>query len=307
MAEQAAAPERAGAGVDTRIRREDVRTVVITASNWKPGGQAVARDLAAWFEKAGVAVRLDLEGTADLSELGRGASLCVSVGGDGTMLTTARRMHEAPIPTIGVNFGKLGFLAEFTDAELREWIAGRLELDLRVFPRMMLKCRVRHRGHEHVKYALNDAVVHQGVMTRLVTIDMYVDDEHATQYRADGLIVSTPVGSTAYSLSLGGPILTPGMGAFIVTPIAPHSLTNRPIVVDGRNRLRFRISTPVLEAALVLDGHEKLTLELNAEFECSRAERDFPLVSNASRSYYYLLRNKLHWGTSPALEDADGA
>lgn len=288
-------------GEHLQIRRESIRTVVITSSPWKSAGQDVARAMGVWFKRAGATVRMDVEGTADLADLGKDADLCLSVGGDGTMLATARRMHEHPIPTIGVNFGKLGFLAEFTESEIREWIAGRTDMDLRVVPRMMLKCRVRHRGHEHIKYALNDAVVHQGVMTRLVTIDMYVDDEHATQYRADGLIISTPVGSTAYSLSLGGPILTPTMRAFIVTPIAPHSLTNRPIVVEGGHRLRFRLTTPVEEAALVLDGHEKLTLELDAEFECTRAERDFPLVSHATRSYYYLLKNKLSWGTSPTL------
>ncbi len=215
------------------------------------------------------------------------------------MLATARRMHDRPIPTIGVNFGKLGFLAEFTEEEVRDWIAGRQDLDLRVVPRMMLKCHVRCGGREEVRYALNDAVVHQGVMTRLVTIDMYVDGEHATQYRADGLIVSTPVGSTAYSLSLGGPILTPAMCAFIVTPIAPHSLTNRPIVVEGHHGLRFKLTTPVDEAALVLDGHEKLDLQEDAEFECRRAERDFPLVAHARRSYYSLLKTKLQWGSSP--------
>jgi NAD+ kinase len=290
------------------IRREDVKTVVITSSTYKPAGQEVARGLATAFERAGVRVRTDLDGTADLAVFGKDADLCVSVGGDGTMLSTARRMHVTPIPTLGINTGKLGFMAEFSDGQIRDWIDGRRSLDLRIVPRMMLKCRVRHRGHEHTKYALNDAVVHQGLMTRLIMLDMYVDDEHATQYRADGLIVSTPVGSTAYSLSLGGPILTPGLRAFIVTPIAPHALTNRPIVVDGSHCLRFRLRTPVQEAALVLDGHEKLTLELDAEFECTRAERDFPLVHIAQRSYYSVLKQKLQWGTTPLLsDDTDGA
>ena len=285
------------------VHREDVKAVVITSSNYKPAGQDVARALGVWFERAGVKVHADIEGTADLAALGAQADLCVSVGGDGTMLATARRMHEHPIPTIGINTGKLGFLAEFSEAEIRDWIAGRRQLDLRISPRMMLKCRARHRGHEHVKYALNDAVVHQGVMTRLITLDMYVDDEHATEYRADGLIVSTPVGSTAYSLSLGGPILTPGLKAFIVTPIAPHALTNRPIVVAGEHKLRFKLRTPTPEVALVLDGHEKLTLELDAEFEVSKAEQDFPLVCHASRSYYSVLKQKLQWGTTPVLQE----
>lgn len=290
-----------------RLRLADrevaVRNVAITASPWKPAGQAVARAAVGWFEAAGIAVRADVEGKADLAELGRGCDLCVSVGGDGTMLGAARRMHRSPIPTIGINTGKLGFLAEFSEAEVQGWVSGRGALDVRIVPRMMLRCLVRHRGHEHVKYALNDAVVHQGVMTRLILIDMYVDGEHATQYRADGLIVSTPVGSTAYSLSLGGPILTPGLKAFIVTPIAPHALTNRPIVVDGTHRLRFRVRTAVPEVGLVLDGHDKLTLEVDAEFEVTRAELDFPLVCHADRSYYSVLKQKLQWGTAPVLDE----
>jgi NAD+ kinase len=280
-----------------------IRSVVITSSSYKPAGQDVARAVSLWFERAGVQVKLDIDGKQDLAELGKGSDLCVCVGGDGTMLETARRMHAAPIPTLGINTGKLGFLAEFSEPEIRDWVAGRKKVDLRIVPRMMLRCHVRHRGHEHVKYALNDAVVHQGVMTRLILIDMYVDGEHATQYRADGLVVSTPVGSTAYSLSLGGPILTPGLKAFIVTPIAPHALTNRPIVVQGEHLLRFKIRTPVPEIALVLDGHEKLTLEVDAEFECTRGERDFPLVCHAERSYYSVLKQKLQWGTAPVLQE----
>ncbi len=283
-----------------------IKSVVIASSTYKPAGQDVARAVSLWFERAGLKVTTDLDGSKDLADVAQGCDLCVSVGGDGTMLETARRMHSAPIPTLGINTGKLGFLAEFSEPEIRDWVAGRKKLDLRIVPRMMLRCLVRHRGHEHVKYALNDAVVHQGVMTRLILIDMYVDDEHATQYRCDGLIVSTPVGSTAYSLSVGGPILTPGLKAYIVTPIAPHALTNRPIVVAGEHRLRFKIRTPVPEVALVLDGHEKLTLELDAEFECTRGEQDFPLICHAERSYYSVLKQKLQWGTAPVLqEDGD--
>jgi NAD+ kinase len=288
------------------LGKAPIRSVVITSSSYKPAGQDVARAVSVWFERAGLGVKMDLDGTKDLADIGKGCDLCVSVGGDGTMLETARRMHEAPIPTLGINTGKLGFLAEFSEPEVREWVAGRRQLDLRVVPRMMLKCVVRHHGHEHVKYALNDAVVHQGVMTKLIMIDMYVDDEHATQYRADGLIVSTPAGSTAYSLSLGGPILTPGLKAYIVTPIAPHALTNRPIVVAGEHKLRFKLRTPTPEVALVLDGHEKLTLELDAEFEVRRAEQDFPLITHEGRSYYSVLKQKLQWGTAPVLqEDGD--
>lgn len=276
-----------------------IERVVVVSSAYKPEGQDVARAIVTWLERAKVEVVQDIEGTLDLAEAGEGADLAISVGGDGTMLSTARRFGESQVPTLGVNLGKLGFLAEFNEAEVREWIAGRRELPLEVTPRTRLKCTVWKDGEETSQFALNDAVVNQGLMSRLITINMSVNDHHAIQYRADGLIVSTPVGSTAYSLSLGGPILAPGLAAFIVTPIAPHALTNRPIVVAGGSTLRFRLASPVTEAALVLDGHETLPLSENSIFEIKRAERDFLLVSSAKRSYYYLLRNKLGWGKNP--------
>jgi NAD+ kinase len=174
-----------------------------------------------------------------------------------------------------------------------------------VVPRMRLRCKIMQNGQDAVvKYALNDAVVNQGILTRLITLNMRVDDEHAIQFRADGLVISSPVGSTAYSLSLGGPILTPGLKAFIVTPIAPHALTNRPIVVAGDSTLRFSLASPVKEAALVLDGHETVELTRDSAFEVTRATYDFQLVSLAKRSYYYLLRSKLGWGENPRLRAA---
>lgn len=281
------------------LRRDSLKRVLVVSSRYKPEGQDVARAISTWLERAGIEVLEDIEGTLDLSEFARGADLAISVGGDGTMLSTARRLGDTQIPTLGVNLGKLGFLAEFNEAEVRDWIGGRRELALEVTPRMRLRCTVWHEGEETSQYALNDAVVNQGLKNRLITLNMSVDDHHAIQYRADGLIVSTPVGSTAYSLSLGGPILTPGLMAYIVTPIAPHALTNRPIVVSGQSTLRFRLASPVEEAALVLDGHELLPLRESSIFQISRAESDFLLVSAAKRSHFYLLRNKLGWGKNP--------
>src|SRR2546425_11259018 len=145
-------PVLEGGNAGKIIKREEVKTVVLTSSTYKPAAQDVARAMGVWFERAGIAVRPDYDGSADLSDLGKGADLCVAVGGDGTMLGTARRMHGSPIPTLGINTGKLGFLAEFSEIEIRDWIAGRRTIDLRMLPRMMLRCLVRHRGHEHVKY-----------------------------------------------------------------------------------------------------------------------------------------------------------
>lgn len=281
------------------LNGSEINRAIVVSSVYKPEGQDVARAIVTWLERAGVEVVEDIEGTLDLATVAEGADLAISVGGDGTMLSTSRRLGDSQVPTLGVNLGKLGFLAEFNETEVREWIAGRRELPLVVTPRMRLKCTVWADGNETSQFALNDAVVNQGLKSRLITINMSVDDQHAIQYRADGLIVSTSVGSTAYSLSLGGPILAPGLAAFIVTPIAPHALTNRPIVVAGESTLRFRMASPVAEAALVLDGHETLPLGEGSIFQIQRAETDFLLVSSAKRSYYYLLRNKLGWGKNP--------
>ncbi len=290
------------------LRREDLRRVVVFGSRFKPAGQEVARSIAQWLERAGLETLLFVDGAegvegGDLSTRVVGADLAISVGGDGTMLSAARAMADAQVPTLGINLGKLGFLAEFTELEVRDWIEGRQALDLRVRPRMRLRCHVRTGDDAQVQYALNDAAVQQGLPTRLLTLDMDVDGAHATQYRADGLVVSTPVGSTAYSLSLGGPILTPGLQAFIVTPIAPHALTNRPVVVGGDHSLRFTLRTQVTQGALVLDGHVLLPLSAGSVFEISRAEHDFLLVTPATRSYYYLLRQKLGWGEVPKWRD----
>ncbi|MGE0711915.1 MAG: NAD(+)/NADH kinase [Planctomycetota bacterium] len=290
-----------------RLRREEIQRVLVVSSAYKPEGQDVARAIVTWLQRAKLEVVEDIEGKGDLSALGLEADLAISVGGDGTMLSTARRLGKTQVPTLGVNLGKLGFLAEFSETEVREWIAGRRDLPLQVTPRMRLRCTVRSDGGEVTQYALNDAVVNQGIRTRLITIKMSVDDEHAIQYRADGLIVSTPVGSTAYSLSLGGPILAPGMNAFMVTPIAPHALTNRPIVVAGESTLRFEITSPVDEAAVVLDGHEVLPIQDQSELQIRRAEKEFLLVSLAKRSYFYLLRSKLGWGDNPRYRKEEGA
>ena len=282
-----------------KLLRASLKRVLVIASNYKPAAQDVARAVVAWLTQAGIEVLPDYDGTLDLSKVVKDVDLAISVGGDGTMLSVARRMGPAQVPTMGLNLGKLGFLAEFTEREVREWIAGRKDLKLEINHRMRLRCSVTRDGEEIIHYALNDAVIAQGVLTRLITLSMKVNDAHAIRYRADGVIVSTPVGSTAYSLSLGGPILTPGLKAFIVTPVAPHALTNRPIVISGDKRLALRVDTPVDEVALVIDGHERVPLAEGVAVHLRRAQRDFLVVSPAQRSYFDLLRTKLGWGEMP--------
>ncbi len=289
-----------------------LRRAAVLSSLHKREARPMAQDISAWLEARGVETRVDLQGEGDLRPVVEGCDLAVIAGGDGTILGIARRLAAADVevPCVGVNVGKLGFLAEFSRDEAlavlegKPIVEGLRPLSARVVPRMMLRCRIRHRGkqsgiHEHIQYALNDAVVTQGIPTRLIKIRLSVDGREATEYHADGLVVSTPIGSTAYSLSLGGPILTPTLRAMAVTPIAPHSLTNRPIVVSGQSVLKLKVFTHAEQIALVLDGQEVRTLDLNDEIEATGHDRPFLLASHGDRSFFDLLRAKFHWGMPP--------
>lgn len=272
--------------------------VVVTSTRFKPDAHPLAAEIGARLQDAGVEVQLDLEGDVPLAQEASDSDLIIVVGGDGTLLAAARRLVGAHVPVLGVNIGKLGFLAEHSPAEVRAYLSGEPIDGWRISPRMMLQVTL-HNDELLTRYALNDLIVSQGVMTRLISIAMDVDGFHATQYRADGIVISTPVGSTAYSLSLGGPILSQGLRAFVITPIAPHALTNRPIVIEGSSSVRFEIQEPVGELALILDGQERIDLKHGDFFTVSSAPTDFLLISSGKRSYFDILRRKLAWGQGP--------
>ena len=284
-----------------KIRAEELHKAVVTSTRFKPEAHGLAQEIADTLTRLGCQVTLDLNGDLPLSREAASAELVIAVGGDGTMLATARRLVGARVPTLGVNLGKLGFLAEHGAEEVRRYLAGEPVDGWRLTPKMMLQVAL-HRAGEEMRFALNDVIVSQGVMTRLTGIDMAIDGLHASQYRADGLVISTPVGSTAYSLSLGGPILSQGLKAFVITPIAPHGLTNRPIVIEGTSLARFEVRGPVREMALVVDGQERCDLEEGDAFTVSAAPTDFIMVSSTTRSYFDILRHKLSWGEGPLLD-----
>jgi NAD+ kinase len=276
----------------------ELRRVVVVSSRFKPEAHDLARDVQRRLQERGIEAPIELTGDLDLAALSRGADLVIAVGGDGTILNVARRLAGAPVPTIGVNIGKLGFLAEFSPDELSRYLEHG-EAPFQIVPRIMLTCRIN--GSAQPLLALNDAVITQGPMSRILAIEMHIDDRLAAKYFADGVIVSTPVGSTAYSLSLGGPLLTPGADAMLVTPIAPHSLAaNRPLVLEASSRLRFRVTRESPSLALVLDGQEMLSLEVGAVIEITRSERPFLLAAHENRSFFELLRAKFHWGEPPS-------
>ena len=274
-----------------------LRRVAVVSTRFKPAAHPVAVRLAEAFGAAGAEVVLDLAGERVLRELE--ADLVVAVGGDGTLLSTARRLVGAATPVIGVNLGKLGFLASFGADEIERYARSGHAPSWPLSPKMMLEIRVQH--HRAPRYALNDVMLNQGVMTRLARLRLSVDGHVATEYRADGVVVSTPVGSTAYSLSLGGPILAQDLRAMVVTPVAPHSLTNRPIVLSGSSRLGLELLSPVDEMALVIDGQERVDLRAGERIDVCAAADALQLVAS-ERSAFEVLRLKLRWGEGPMLE-----
>ncbi len=283
----------------------DLRRVIVTSSRYKPHAHDLVSETAARLRDLGAFVAEDAEGTLHLADTE--ADLVICLGGDGTLLSTARRLVGSRTPTLGVNLGKLGFLAEHSVADLRAYLAGEAVDGWQLNPKMMLEAtltpNLENGGEAHTYYALNEVTIAQGVMTRLIHIDMDVNGAHASQYRADGLIISTPVGSTSYSLSLGGPILSQGLRAFVVTPYAPHALTNRPVVLEGSSQVGFRVSSPVEQLALVVDSHERYPLRPGDRFTVCAAPTDFMLISSGKRSYFDILRTKLGWGSSPELNE----
>jgi NAD+ kinase len=281
-----------------------LRKLVFTSTHFKPRAQELARRLAASAERLGAEVLSDLDGVLPLQPMAEGADLLIAVGGDGTLLGTARRLVGCRVPVVGVNLGKLGFLAEHRFEDVLAYLDGASPDGWRLSPKMMLQVTLNG-AEENARFALNDVIVSQGVMTRLIDIGMDVDGLHSTEYRADGLVVSTPTGSTAYSLSLGGPILGQGLRAFVITPIAPHSLTNRPIVIGGESQVSFEVLGQSEELALVVDGQERLDLGKGDRFTVRAAPTDLLLVSPGRLSYFDVLRHKLGWGARPRLDNVD--
>ncbi len=276
---------------------EQLRRVVITSTSHKPEAHPLARELGDLLSRNGTAVSFDLSGEADLTVAARDADLIVSVGGDGTLLSVARRSVGLSVPVMGVNLGKLGFLAEFGADMALAYAKAELLPAWNLQEKMMIKVRIARSPHHH--FALNDVMLSQGVMTRLLRVRMRVDGAYATEYRADGVVVSTPVGSTAYSLSLGGPILDHRLQALVVTPVAPHSLTNRPIVLPGNVAIGLEILTRSDEVAMVIDGQERVDLTVGDRLLLSAAEHGLFLLSSGKRTAFDVLRHKLGWGEGP--------
>ena len=229
--------------------------------------------------------------------LAKAVDLMLVLGGDGTMISTARMLGDIEVPVMGVNYGGLGYLAEFPLEELFSALEAILAGNYKVQERVMLTVELR-RGEELItkNRVLNDVVVNKSALARIIEIEAYLNDQFLNRFRADGLIVSTPTGSTAYNLSAGGPIIFPSMNAIVITPICPFTLSNRPIVVPDDSTIEVRLMTKNEEVALTLDGQVGFPLQAGDRALIRKSKATFNLVQPANRNYFDVLRDKLKWG-----------
>lgn len=275
----------------------------------KPGAaeaRGVLTELLDWLTARGLGAVLEKETAALVpaatapsvgkAELPAQVDLVVVLGGDGTLLSMARAVGDLGVPLLGVNLGGLGFLTATTLDEMRPALEAALAGRMAVDERMMLTVRVLRNGQRLCEYAaLNDVVITKSAMSRIIDLAVSVEGQHATAYRADGLIISTPTGSTAYSLSAGGPILFPTMDALVLTPICSHTLTNRPIVLPGSHRVEVTLLADQ-EVMATVDGQLGVNLKVRDTVEVVKAAARIRLIRFPQKEFFSVLRTKLKWG-----------
>ena len=230
-------------------------------------------------------------------KLAASVDLILVLGGDGTMIATARMIEDLEVPVLGINYGGLGYLTEFRIEELYSALGSILDGNYRLDKRVMLRT-LHQRGDEVVNRnrVLNDVVINKSALARIIEIDVYLNDQFVNSFRADGLIVSTPTGSTAYNLSAGGPVIFPSMNAIVITPICPFTLSNRPIVVPDDAVIELRLKTDQEDVALTLDGQVGFPLKIGDRVVIQKSRTTFNLIQPSNRNYFDVLRDKLRWG-----------
>ncbi len=279
-------------GVISRPRRSNLAVVV--------------PPLLKWLKERGIQTFYDEETATCMPAVSKGltrplvadsSQLLLVLGGDGTMLAAARLAAPRGIPILPINMGSLGFLTSFTIEELypalEETLGGRFSVSERVMLNVELERAGKTIDRQRV---LNEGVINKGALARMIELELAIDSEFVCRYRADGLIVATPTGSTAYSLSAGGPIVHPAVESFIITPICPHTLSDRPVVVRDSSCIELRLSGSTESVFLTLDGQKGIPLQAADRVRICRAKELLKLIQPPKKSYFEILRNKLKWG-----------
>jgi NAD+ kinase len=223
--------------------------------------------------------------------------LIIVLGGDGTLLSVARIAHPHDVPLLGVNLGNLGFLTEISQGELYDTLEIVLNGQTTIEKRILLNASLWRDKVKTEEYnVLNDVVINKGALARIVNLQVRVNNQYMTSYRADGLIIATPTGSTAYSLSAGGPIIHPSMHALVLSPICPFTLTNRSIVIPDESKIQVELTTPGDEVRVTLDGQGGCDMKTGDVLEIKVAQTPLKLIQAPGKNHYQILRNKLRWG-----------
>jgi NAD+ kinase len=299
-------PECCGKFLNLLIaERIPMQRIGIYAKRNHPAAVKVAGELSVWLQERGIEVFLEKPlaeamgvGPSYLgSTLPAMVELIVVLGGDGTLISVARQVGPLRIPILGVNLGSLGFLTEVTLDELYPTLERVLQGDFAVSERMMLKAVVR-RGEQEIGHyrVLNDVVINKGALARIIDMEAWVDDNYLTTFKADGLIIATPTGSTAYNLAAGGPIIYPGLHCLVISPICPHMLTNRPIIVSDDAVIRVEVKFQDEDVVFTADGQVGMPLKGGDVVEVQRSKSLTRLIKSSSKDYFKVLRAKLKWG-----------
>lgn len=279
-------------GIISKPKKEEISAVVPRLLDWLR-----ARQLAVVCDKETAASLESSEPGLERAEIPPRADLIIVLGGDGTLLATARLLDERRVPVLAVNLGSLGFLTEVTLDEMYETLEHVLEGRCERDRRSMLDVAVERRGEVISRYrALNDAVLTKSALARILDFDLSVDGQFVSSFKADGIIVSTPTGSTAYSLAAGGPIVFPSVASFIITPICPHTLTNRPLVIPDSSRVCLTVKAGKESVYLTVDGQVGLSIYGEDCIVVTKSSSVIELVCPPNRNYFEVLRNKLKWG-----------
>ncbi|MBX6325584.1 MAG: NAD(+)/NADH kinase [Chthoniobacterales bacterium] len=283
------------------------KTIGLIAHPGKPGVADLVNAIAQEFSRFSISILLEKE-TAQIAgqksghsiaDLGAASDLLVVAGGDGTILRVVGQLGEGIKPIFGINIGSLGFLTCASSSTYREAVECIAKDRINFSQRALLEARVKIGEKQTPKMlALNDAVLSRGELSRLVLLRTRVNGEPLTEFNADGLIVATPTGSTAYSLSAGGPILDPESGVFVITPICPHVLTNRSIIVADGSTIEIEASDPDYPVYLTLDGRKPIHVERNSIVTIRKAKKTLPLASLPEASFFSVVRQKLKWSGS---------
>lgn len=283
-----------------------IKKIGLVVNPYRQGAAVVASELIDWLGKKGVNVLIEQGASLDLAKkaisvstnLGAEADLFIALGGDGTLLHTAQLAWPEGVPILAVNLGSLGFLTEVAQEELFSAVESILDHHFELESRMMLEARVEREGMEVATFkALNDVVITCGALARSINITLFIAEELVANFEADGMILATPTGSTAYSLSAGGPILNPGLEVLMATPICPHTLALRPVIIGPDEDISLIVSSgPREEIMLTQDGQSGYPLKSGDRITARKAKECIYLVKPEARSFYQVLKTKLRWG-----------